>query len=389
MVHHSMTFDAIAEDEPGPKWAARCLRSGPAYEAWFRARGGEAGPSRGEGEAALREYMPELAPVHRRLTRLAGDSDLVARFLSTWCPPRYLGGCSLAARAEQGEVRLVRNYDLSPELNEGLLLRTEWTGTAVMGMVEFLWGLSDGINAAGLSVALAYGGRSQVGRGFGVTTIVRYLLETCRTVAEALAVLKRVPSHMAYNLTLADRQGTTATVELLPGGGARVLRPAIATNHQHGRECAEHPDFTQTYERRDHLKRLLENGIAPAALGDVFLDTPLYQRRYAEGFGTLFTAVYDPRRCSLVLRWPGREWSQSLDEFFEERQVISYSAIAAEPDLSPWSSSFDLLGIFMAIRPYVSPAVACELECWAKDPQPRTPDWSRFADAFHPGETRC
>ena len=67
-------------------------------------------------------------------------------------------------------MRLVRNYDLSPDLNEGLLLRTEWTGMPVMGMVELLWGLSDGVNAAGLSVALAFGGRSEVTRGFGVTT---------------------------------------------------------------------------------------------------------------------------------------------------------------------------------------------------------------------------
>lgn len=35
----------------------------------------------------------------------------------------------------------MRNYDLSPDLNESLLLCTEWTGRAVMGMVEFLWGL--------------------------------------------------------------------------------------------------------------------------------------------------------------------------------------------------------------------------------------------------------
>jgi hypothetical protein len=43
---------------------------------------------------------------------------------------------------------LLRNYDLSPDLNEGLLLRSEWTGRPVMGMVEFLWGLSDGMGSA-------------------------------------------------------------------------------------------------------------------------------------------------------------------------------------------------------------------------------------------------
>ncbi len=138
--------------------------------------------------------MRELAPVHRALVRTAGGGDRAARFLSTWCPPAYLGGCSLAARAEGGTVRLVRNYDLSPDLNEGLLLRSAWTGRPVMGMVEFLWGLSDGVNADGLAVALAFGGRGDVAPGFGVTTILRHVLETCRSVDQALDVLARVPS---------------------------------------------------------------------------------------------------------------------------------------------------------------------------------------------------
>lgn len=43
---HSLTFDAISEAAPGPKWAARWGRSWPAYKAWFIARGGDNGPDR-------------------------------------------------------------------------------------------------------------------------------------------------------------------------------------------------------------------------------------------------------------------------------------------------------------------------------------------------------
>ena len=110
--------------------------------------------------------MPELLATYDQLVAIAGGSDRAARFLSTWCPPSYLGGGSLAALADDDCVRLVRNYDLSPDLNEGLLLRSAWSGRPVMGMVEFLWGLSDGINDAGLCVALAYGGRSDTAEGF-------------------------------------------------------------------------------------------------------------------------------------------------------------------------------------------------------------------------------
>ncbi len=231
---HELTFDAVSEARPGTKWRRRWDRSWPAYEAWFRARDGDAGPDLASCVAALARHMPELVPVHAALARLSGGGDRAARFLSTWCPPAYLGGCSLAAHSQDGVVRLVRNYDLSPDLNEGLLLRSAWAGRPVMGMVEFLWGLSDGVNEAGLAVALAFGGHHEVREGFGVTTVLRYVLETCTNVAEAIAVLARVPSHMAYNIVLADRAGTVASVELIPGGGMRRMPGGIATTARAG-----------------------------------------------------------------------------------------------------------------------------------------------------------
>lgn len=322
MTQMTLTFDAVAEPVPGPKWAARWNRSWPAYEAWFTARGGDQGPSRKKCRDALKRYMPELVPTYDRLVAVAGGSDRAARFLSTWCPPAYLGGCSLAAVANKKDVRLVRNYDLSPELNEGLLLRTEWSGRAVMGMVEFLWGLSDGINDTGLSVALAYGGRSEVGKGFGVTTIVRYVLETCDTVDEAMSALKRVPSHMAYNLVLADASGQTASVELAPGGGLTIMPTAVATNHQSGKTLADRPAFTRTFERRAYLEKLQSK---PRKLNRKFLKSPLLQDRYAQGFGTLFTAEYDPKALTLGLTLKGVRWNQAIHEFAEGQRTIDYA----------------------------------------------------------------
>lgn len=342
MTQMTLTFDAVQEAEAGPKWVARWQRSWPAYEAWFIANGGDTGPNRIACRAAMERYMPELVAVYDRLVRLAGGSDRAARFLSTWCPPTYLGGCSLAALADQQEVRLVRNYDLSPELNEGLLLHSTWTGRPVMGMVEFLWGLSDGINDAGLSIALAYGGRSQSATGFGITTILRYVLETCETVAQAIAALRRVPSHMAYNLVLADASGRTASLELSPGGGVKLMPNAIATNHQSGPEKADRPGFTRSFERRGHLARMKAT---PLDLNVRFLSAPLIQDRYAQGFGTLFTAEYDPKRRSLGLTLKGQRWDQTLDGFEEGQRVVDYSGTTltagepVSPQMPDWSAA--------------------------------------------------
>ncbi len=333
---HSLTFDAVCEARPGPKWQARWARSWPAYEAWFVANDGDTGPDRAACEATLEKYMPELVPVHAELVTLAGGSDRAARFLSTWCPPTYLGGCSLACAVSRDDIRLVRNYDLSPELNEGLLLRSEWCGRGVMGMVEFLWGLSDGINAAGLSVVLAYGGRQETARGFGITTILRYVLETCDTVQEALRVLQRVPSHMPYNIILADASGAAASVEVYAGGGAKVQPRLIATNHQNDGSTPDRSVFTKTFERSDHLVGMLPEVITPAQLVGKFQDKPLKQDRYAEGFGTLFTAEYEPLQTRMTLHWDGDIWVQSLDQFEEGQKQITYGAQA-----DPWQGPHD------------------------------------------------
>jgi predicted choloylglycine hydrolase len=340
---YSLTFDAISEAHPGPKWQARWQRSWPAYQAWFTANGGDDGPDRAACEDALRRYMPELVPVHGALTRLAGGSDRAARFLSTWCPPTYLGGCSLACMATRDDIRLVRNYDLSPDLNEGLLLRSEWGGRAVMGMVEFLWGLSDGINDAGLGIVLAYGGRQEVGRGFGITTILRYVLETCDTVEQALRVLQRVPSHMPYNILVADAGGAAASVEIHAGGGATVQPRLIATNHQNDGSAPDRGAFTRTFERADHLARILPDLTAPADLAARFQASPLKQERYGEGFGTLFTAEYQPREARMTLFWAGDSWVQSIDAFEEGQKRITYGT----PDA--WASDGWATGHYGAI----------------------------------------
>ena len=62
-------------------------------------------------------------------------------------------------------------------------------------MSDCLWGLLDGINDAGLAVSLTFGGRRDVGDGFAIPLVMRYLLETCDTVDEARAALERIPVH--------------------------------------------------------------------------------------------------------------------------------------------------------------------------------------------------
>jgi penicillin V acylase-like amidase (Ntn superfamily) len=60
-------------------------------------------------------------------------------------------------------------------------------------MQEVGWGLLDGMNDAGLAVSLTFGGRSPAGPGFAVNVVLRYLLQTCQTVTEAVERLRKIP----------------------------------------------------------------------------------------------------------------------------------------------------------------------------------------------------
>ena len=128
---------------------------------------------------------------------LAGGDELAARFLSLYRPPGFVVGCSQAAWNRDGDPVLVRNYDYPASRAEGIISSTAWTEGRVIGMSDCLWGLLDGVNEAGLAASLTFGGRRVVGDGFGIPLVVRYLLETCRTVADAREALARLPVHAA------------------------------------------------------------------------------------------------------------------------------------------------------------------------------------------------
>jgi predicted choloylglycine hydrolase len=310
----ALTFEAIGELDPGPQWQALFEKHWPRYRAWFLHEGEAARTSYAASARALGEHMPELVPTYDRLCELAGGGDVEARFLAMWEPPSYLSGCSQAV-LRAGAPVLARNYDYAPERLEGAILHTHWT-RPVIGMSDCLWGLLDGVNDAGLAVSLAFGGRKVVGSGFGVPLVVRYLLETCDTTNEARATLRRLRYHLAHTLTIVDRSGDVVTAFLAPDRDVELSPAAAATNHQREVEWAEHAHATQSLERERELTRLLDSkDTRTDGFVSAFLRPPLYQRDYARGMGTLYTAAYSVAEGRADYFWPGIEWRQSLDRF--------------------------------------------------------------------------
>ncbi len=312
-----LTLQAFAEPEPGDRWRALFTAAWPSYQRWFLRQGDAARPNYVTSRRMVREHLPELAGTYDRVVDLAGGGDQAARMLSLWRPTPYLAGCSQAALTD-AEPALVRNYDYAPDRFEGTVVETRWSGRRVIGMSDCLWGLLDGINDDGLAVSLTFGGRQVVGDGFGIPIVVRYLLETCSTVSEARRALERIPVNLAHNLTLVDARNEAATVEVGPDRRPRWRATPVATNHQGVIDWPEHAHFTRTIDRERCLTDLIASPATTAeTLSAAFLEPPLHSAAYSRGFGTLYTACYEPLTGSATYRWPASTWRQAFDAFHE------------------------------------------------------------------------
>jgi predicted choloylglycine hydrolase len=308
----SLTLRAYEEDEPGDRVREHLTATWPAFSRWWR-DGANTRPDLREARARLEEHMPELIPTWQQLTAMIpGDPDVGAA-LALWNPPPFLTGCSQAAVIKGGPA-LIRNYDWDYRLFDAVVSRTAYTGRRVLGMLDCLWGLLDGVNDAGLAVSLTFGGRPEVGDGFGIPLVIRYVLEVCGTVDEAVRVLRRVPVHMSYNVTVLDRSGRWATVYLAPDRPARVSDRAVTTNHQGSVEWASYAAAIRSVEREERLRELLANGTDARGIVAACMRSPLYASRFHEGFGTLYTAEYRPAEGVARYHWPHGTWQHSLDK---------------------------------------------------------------------------
>lgn len=313
---------SISEDKPGDKWQQLFEKLWPFYRRWYLREGFGSRPGYLTCLEKLEEHMPELLPLYQQLCELSGNGDLEARFLSMWNPPAFMSGCSQLALTKEMPV-LVRNYDYSPMLFDGILLRTNWL-KPVIGMLDSSWGLLDGMNGDGLSVSLTFGGRNVMGNGFGIPLILRYVLETCSDTHQAVQVLCRVPVHMAYNVTLLDASGYYVTIYLAPDRPPVVTDSPMGTNHQINVEWEDYARVSATEERLKYLQETIRTGkLSNEDIIYRFLQPPLYNTQYEKGFGTLYTSVYYPKSGEMDVLWPAKRLRYAFNDFREELTVVN------------------------------------------------------------------
>jgi len=244
--------------------------------------------------------------------------------LSMWRLPAFAVGCSQVVLPGE-KPALVRNYDYDQALFEAVIASTDYSGSRrVLGTSDMLWGLLDGMNEDGLAVSLTFGGRPDVGEGFGIPIVLRYVLETCATVEQAVSALRRIPVSQSYNVALVDSVGHHATVFVAPGQPAEVSELHATTNHR--LDQVEHPTHAARFNSVGRLSRLdgLRSGDPSSRqLVAAMLAPPIHNDQFEAGFGTLYTAVYRPQTRDVEYRWPSQNWTFGFDRFEEgERRVV-------------------------------------------------------------------
>ncbi len=322
-----LNFSTVSEPTmAGAKWKGLFDAYWSGYRIWFLSQDTMNTPDLKTSQDALKKYMPKMWATYEHLCTLTNADPVMARFLTGFQPPAYISACAQAV-IKADEIQLVRNYDYHPDLLEGTILLSKWNDHKVMGISDCLIGLVDGMNDAGLCISLTFGGRKEVGYGFGIPFILRYVLEFCTNTAEAIKTLKSIPSHMSYNVTVVDKTGASKTIMLAPDKAPLVTNDAFATNHQGIVDWPENAQFNQTIKRYNFIKNYLKSkNISADELAKAFLHSPLYNTKFTEGFGTLYTSVYQPKNLIMKVLWPNVAIERSFDNFAEENILIQYNS---------------------------------------------------------------
>ncbi|WP_314219381.1 C45 family peptidase [Streptomyces zaehneri] len=308
MGHYVKTFHAIEIGDGADGRCAAHVRSAMAKpEDWLTDEGRTP-----EGAAQARQlfetHMPELVPVLDRLAEQLKSPQ--AKTLLTMATVRpFFSGCTQIGH----EGTLLRNYDFAPDHCEGIIVSSRFL-RPVVGMQEAGWGLLDGMNDAGLAVSLTFGGRFVHGPGFAMPLVLRYLLETCRTVDEAVGGLRTLPVAIPQNVTLVDPD-RSVTVHVGPDIPMTEAPDSCAANHQH----LPVPDEQERTTRTGPAGR--RTGGGNRCLGDAA--TTVVPARVRPLAGHRVHGPLPPCRRPVTYHWPGEHWEHTIAGFTPGARTVA------------------------------------------------------------------
>lgn len=269
---------------------------------------------RGFGIACLsvcKTVVPELC---QEIKGLAEGLGVSCEDLSVWLLTMYghddVHGCTCFCYTDSGNTYLARNSDMFPELKdtcESILYRPD-KGYIFLGHSTSFIQIEDGINEHGLAAGINFLMSKTFKPGLNTGMIVRHVLESCRSVKEAIDTIGSLPIATTQNIILADRSGDMAVVESSPRKIA-VRRPQngeawlVSANHFVSEEMqAEHANPEENWYRSCDRYTTVQTALAsPTGKKDVAWAQELLggkmgficQYEKEMNFDTLWSALYD------------------------------------------------------------------------------------------------
>jgi predicted choloylglycine hydrolase len=212
----------------------------------------------------FREFLPP--EYHAEIDALAAAADMTpdaVLLANSFLDFAAGSGCSTVAlpavAAPDGVARFGRNLDF-PSLNvadkHSIVLVVHPKDRYAFAAVTWpgMLGVLSGMNEHGLTLANMEVSRKPLPpRAMPYIYLYRTILERCRTVDEAVALLRKTPPQSANNLMLMDAAGNRAVVEITPEKvvvrSGSPLAALVSTNHQRGQDA----DKTGLCSRYDRL----------------------------------------------------------------------------------------------------------------------------------------
>ena len=271
----------------------------------------------------MREFTRQSLPIYREyysevIEEIQGMADGQETSLETLCNlllPMYCfkpqNHCTAFAISNGENILLCKNSDFLVNI-EKLYMNCLYSLNdtyAFNGNTTAFIQIEDGMNEKGLAAALTFLYPCKRKPGLNSGMLIRFILEKCRTIDEAIKALQKIPVASAQTITLADRDGKIAVVEcncenmevIYPQKGEHFVVTANCF-HSEGMKMYNPPSDIDTW-RSEERYDTARNALRDASYYSIELCEDILSGKYGficqydrrKNTDTVWSAIYDCR----------------------------------------------------------------------------------------------
>jgi len=256
-----------------------------------------------------RVYPEILEEIKGTADGMKADFEDLASFIFCIYCFQYNNWCTCFAFKDKNNIVLGRNSDFLIKIKKGYesTFYNLDNSYSFIGNNTAMIQMEDGVNIHGLAVGLTFIFPTVLKPGLNAGLLVRYILEKCRTVREAVGHLKKMPISSSQTLTMIDKTGDMALVEcncekvtaIIPKNDENflVITNRFTTNEMQKYICEGLVDDIHSEDRYITAKNALKNAknysvkFAKDVLSGRYGFMCQYDRKL--GFDTVWSSVYD------------------------------------------------------------------------------------------------